>query len=74
MLIRKDFTTSIEIKFWQTIIPIMEESQFIKILVMLGYSAIQRYQPMKWLLKTLIWAGLGWIIGLAFGLFSALIF
>ena len=73
MLIGKDFTTSIEIKFWETVIPIMEESQFVKILVTLGYSTFQRYQPMKWLIKTLLWAGLGWIFGLAFGLFSALV-
>jgi hypothetical protein len=74
MILRKDFATSIEIKFWQTVIPIMEESTFIKMLVTLGYMAIQRYQSVNWLLKTFLWAGLGWVFGLAFGLFNAALF
>jgi hypothetical protein len=73
MLTRKEFTTSIEIKFWQTIIPMMEASPLIKLSVAMGYSAIQSCHTLHWLLKTLLWAGSGWIFGLVIGLFTGLI-
>jgi hypothetical protein len=60
-----------EIRFWQTVNPLMSESLAAQKLVNLGYLALQRYRPMPAILQVIVWGSLGWGIGLGIGLVSA---
>jgi hypothetical protein len=66
-----DMLHETERRFWDYAIPILEsEAPIMKKFINLGYSTYQRYRPMNFITKSLIWACLGLTFGLAFGIIT----
>lgn len=74
MLKPKHIITSLEFRFWKLVIPLMEDSPAVQQLVTFGYSAVQEYRPLPGAIKALLWAAMGWSLGLGAGVVSTIIF
>ena len=67
MKIFKNFFLSIENKFWNIVIPMMSNSTFVHRIVMTGYRFNSAYKQMNLLMKVMILAIGGWLIGFLIG-------
>lgn len=61
----------IEIRFWNTVIPIMERSAFAKRLVNVGYKYASSLKLFIYPVKLTMWAAAGLSIGILIGLLAA---
>lgn len=63
----------IEIKFWQVVIPWMQNSAPVQKVVNIGFATVRTYLPLPTFVKATIWITVGWALGMALGMASTLL-
>lgn len=67
MKIIKNFFLWLENRFWSIVIPMMSNSAFVHRIVMVGFRWNNTYKELNLILKVLIVAFSGWLVGFLIG-------
>jgi len=70
MATAKRVFNQLEINFWHAAIPLLTDSPELHLLIRGVGSLITKYRAMPLLFRLAWWAAIGWIVGLALGIFS----
>ncbi len=71
MVMVKNYSERLEIAFWEMIIPLMRESRLVQAFLPTALALLYQKQFRLRMVKILVWAWAGLILGMVLGFFKA---